>query len=1198
MIHYNYIGKIQLTVATTAERMAHVPMLAEPVWDEEQQYLYMGDGVTAGGIPVSSSASEVEQEITDLQIALNNEIQARIDGDVQLAEDLQNEINARSVAIQDVLDALANEASERIAADGTLQTNINLKANTADLSDVAFSGSYDDLTDKPVIPTVPVLSVAGKTGNVTLVKADVGLGNVDNTSDLNKPISNATQDALDEKVDIADLADVATSGSYNDLLNRPTLGTAAATDSTAYATAAQGATADTAVQPDDLADVATTGSYNDLTDTPTIPAAQVQTDWNATSGIASIANKPNLATVATSGSYNDLSDKPTIAGQVNSDWNATSGVEEILNKPTTLAGYGITDAINVSQKGAINGVAALGSDGKVPSTQLPDNNVLSVNGQTGVVVLDKGDVGLGNVDNTSDLNKPISTATQSALNAKQDAFGSQAANVVYAAPNGSTGLPAFRSLVAADIPSLSSSYVVNGRIVNAGTGLTGGGSLAADRTISLSSQSITSLALADTAVQPSSLAPVATAGTFASLTSTPTTLSGYGITDAINSSEKGAANGVATLGADSKIPSSQLPPIAISETFVVADEAAQLALTVQRGDIAVRTDLSKSYINSTGNNTSMSDWTELLSPPNDVVSVNGQTGVVVLDADDIGLGNVDNTSDLNKPISTATQTALNGKQDSFTSQTANTVFAAPNGSNGLPTFRSLVASDIPNLSSSYVVPSRTVSAGTGLTGGGDLSVNRTISLNATTIASLDKADSAIQTLTAGTNITIDNTDPKNPIISSTGSGGGGSWGTITGTLSDQTDLQTALNAKANTSSLATVATSGLFADLLSKPTTLSGYGITDAVPNTLTVTAGNGVTGGGTLSGNITLTLGTPSTLTAATTNAVTSTSHTHAITGFLALTGGTMTGAIIGPNGSNTSASFATRAAGYGMYSSAADYLDFTSNGGRILALQRGEAGVNTYVKMVNYNVTDGNYGPDITVEGTPNNISMFLQAKGTGRVVIGNGNNSEAHSFTSDSSGWSGFNIAGTGATLKLESAGSNAAFMYVAGGNSTNVEIDIAGKGSSGVALMNGNSQGIYTTGTATVSRITAVHSATNANLEIGAKGTGVVNVLSDLTLSGTGVGRMASVTANATTTIGTTHLNCIIKKTNTTAYTYTIPSALGSDDDTVTVVNAGSAGDITVAGSGVTLYSGGTAGSVTVGPYSTRTFVRISSTIWVA
>ena len=49
---------------------------------------------------------------------------------------------------------------------------------------------------------VPVQSVAGKTGNVTLDKSDVGLGNVDNTSDLNKPISTSTQSALNAKADL------------------------------------------------------------------------------------------------------------------------------------------------------------------------------------------------------------------------------------------------------------------------------------------------------------------------------------------------------------------------------------------------------------------------------------------------------------------------------------------------------------------------------------------------------------------------------------------------------------------------------------------------------------------------------------------------------------------------------------------------------------------------------------------------------------------------------------------------------------------------------------------------------------------------------------------------------------------------------------------------------------------------------------
>ena len=47
----------------------------------------------------------------------------------------------------------------------------------------------------------PVQSVASKTGAVTLVKGDVGLGNVDNTADADKPVSSATQTALNAKQD-------------------------------------------------------------------------------------------------------------------------------------------------------------------------------------------------------------------------------------------------------------------------------------------------------------------------------------------------------------------------------------------------------------------------------------------------------------------------------------------------------------------------------------------------------------------------------------------------------------------------------------------------------------------------------------------------------------------------------------------------------------------------------------------------------------------------------------------------------------------------------------------------------------------------------------------------------------------------------------------------------------------------------------
>lgn len=83
------------------------------------------------------------------------------------------------------------------------------------------------------------------------------------------------------------------------------------------------------------------------------------------------------------------------------------------------------------------------------------------------------------------------------------------------------------------------------------------------------------------------------------------------------------------------LPSGVLPPIAITSVTVVVSEVEQLALTAQEGDVAVRSDLNKSYMHNGGTAGTMADWTELQTPTDSVLSVNGETGTVVLDADDI-----------------------------------------------------------------------------------------------------------------------------------------------------------------------------------------------------------------------------------------------------------------------------------------------------------------------------------------------------------------------------------------------------------------------------------------------------------------------------------------------------------------------------------------------------------------------------------
>jgi hypothetical protein len=84
-----------------------------------------------------------------------------------------------------------------------------------------------------------------------------------------------------------------------------------------------------------------------------------------------------------------------------------------------------------------------------------------------------------------------------------------------------------------------------------------------------------------------------------------------------------------------KIPQEQLPAIAISETFVVASEAAMLLLTAQTGDVAVRTDIEMSFILAGTDPTLLAHWQELKSPTVAVQSVAGKTGTVILVAADI-----------------------------------------------------------------------------------------------------------------------------------------------------------------------------------------------------------------------------------------------------------------------------------------------------------------------------------------------------------------------------------------------------------------------------------------------------------------------------------------------------------------------------------------------------------------------------------
>ncbi len=267
------------------------------------------------------------------------------------------------------------------------------------LADVALTGSYDDLVDKPA--AAAVTSVNGETGDVIVSKFDLGLADVALTGSYNdlidKPTSTGesavtsvngeTGDVIVSKFDLG-LADVALSGSYNDLVDKP---------AAAAVTSVNGETGDVFVTKFDLglADVALTGSYDDLVDKP---AAAAVTSVNGETGDVFVTKFDlGLADVALSGSYDDLLNKPTIpAAAAVTSVNGETGDVFVTKFDLGLADVALTGSYNdLIDKPTSTGGSA----------------VTSVNGETGDVIVSKFDLGLATVALTGSYNDLIDKPT-------------------------------------------------------------------------------------------------------------------------------------------------------------------------------------------------------------------------------------------------------------------------------------------------------------------------------------------------------------------------------------------------------------------------------------------------------------------------------------------------------------------------------------------------------------------------------------------------------------------------------------------------------------------------------------------------------------------------------------------------------------------------------------------------------------------
>jgi hypothetical protein len=145
----------------------------------------------------------------------------------------------------------------------------------------------------------------------------------------------------------------------------------------------------------------------------------------------------------------------------------------------------------------------------------------------------------------------------------------------------------------------------------------------------------------------------------------------------IDESREGIANGIATLDTNAKINLSQIPDSILGQVeYQGVWDMTTLPTPTQKGYYWIAS--------VAGNGYEVGDWAvyngstfDKVDNTDAVSSVAGRTGNIVLNKNDVGLSNVDNTSDLNKPISIATQTALDLKAEvDDTTPTTTKVFSS------------------------------------------------------------------------------------------------------------------------------------------------------------------------------------------------------------------------------------------------------------------------------------------------------------------------------------------------------------------------------------------------------------------------------------------------------------------------------------------------------------------------------------------
>lgn len=361
-------------------------------------------------------------------------------------------------------------------------------------------------------------------------------------------------------------------------------------------------------------------NYDDPTNTITATVIQSAVDHGSISGLSDDDHPQYLN--ESRGDTRYYTKTQLDAGQLDSRYYTESEVNASLALK-----------INNTEKGAANGVATLDAAIKVPLAQIPtgiDHTSLSNIGSNTHTQIDshiastsnphsvtKAQVGLSNVDNTSDANKPISTATQTALNGKENLItaGTTAQyfrgdKTFQTLDKTAVGLANVDNTSDADKPiSTATQNALNNKenLITAGTTSQ---YFRGDKTFQTLDKNSVGLNNVDNTSDANK--PISTA--------TQTALNAK-----LNSSEKGVANGVATLDATVKIPVAQIPalPYAPTSHTHTASQITDFTTAVQAvGDVRY-SELGHTHPNAT---TTVAGFMS----PTDKTKLDGLTNAVYL----------------------------------------------------------------------------------------------------------------------------------------------------------------------------------------------------------------------------------------------------------------------------------------------------------------------------------------------------------------------------------------------------------------------------------------------------------------------------------------------------------------------------------------------------------------------------------------